>query len=151
MLNLYAFLRVFLSKIHIRSGKRLNSYGSGTPGSGQNAKLIFWNCFQKCFWVNICVCICNFLENTKNKRTLYVKYENKIVKIVKIVKSQVFFIPKPKMFSKSKCTIADTAIDIYPKTFLETVSENQFCILAGSGCPWSVIIQPFSGSKMNFR
>jgi hypothetical protein len=55
------------------------------------------------------------------------------------------------MFSKSKCTIADTATDIYPKTFLETVSENQFCILAGSGCPGSEIIQPFSGSKMNFR
>jgi hypothetical protein len=55
------------------------------------------------------------------------------------------------MFSKSKCTIADTATDIYPKTFLETVSENQFCILAGSGYgPGSVIIQPFSGSKMNF-
>ena len=53
------------------------------------------------------------------------------------------------MFSKSKCTIADTATDIYPKTFLETVSENQFCILAGSGYgPGSVIIQPFSGSKM---
>jgi hypothetical protein len=48
--------------------------------------------------------------------------------------------------------IADTDTDIYPKTFLETVSaENQFCILAGSGRPGSEIIQPFSGSNMNFR
>ena len=84
---------------------------------------------------------------------MYVKYENKIVKIVKIVKIEKnrFFLPKPKMFSKSKCSIADTATDIYPKTFLETVSENQFCILAGSGCPGSEIILPFSGSNMNFR
>ena len=47
--------------------------------------------------------------------------------------------------------IADTDTDIYPKTFLETVSENHFCILAGSGCPGSEIILPFSGSNMNFR
>jgi hypothetical protein len=55
------------------------------------------------------------------------------------------------MFSKSKCKIADTDTDIFPKTFLEIISENQFCILAGSGCPGSEIIQPFSGSNMNFR
>jgi hypothetical protein len=55
------------------------------------------------------------------------------------------------MFSKSNCKIADTDTDIFPKTFLEIISENQFCILAGSGCPGSEIIQPFSGSKMNFR
>jgi hypothetical protein len=56
------------------------------------------------------------------------------------------------MFSKSKCKIADTNTDIFPKTFLEIISENLFCILAGSGYgPGSVINEPFSGSKMNFR
>jgi hypothetical protein len=35
---------------------------------------------------------------------------------------------------------------------LEIISENQFCILAGSGYgSGSVNFQPFSGSKMNFR
>jgi hypothetical protein len=56
------------------------------------------------------------------------------------------------MFSKSNCKIADTDTDIFPKTFLEIISENQFCILAGSGYDTgSVIFHPFSGSKMNFR
>jgi len=68
----------------------------------------------------------------------------------KIVKRKIF-LQKQKMFSKSKCKIADTDKDIFPKTFLEIISENQFCILAGSGRPGSEIIQPFSGSNMNFR
>ncbi len=52
------------------------------------------------------------------------------------------------MFSKSKCTIADTATDIYPKTCLEIISENQCCILAGSGYePGSVIINLFPDLK----
>jgi hypothetical protein len=37
------------------------------------------------------------------------------------------------MFSKSNCKNADTDADIFPKAFLEIISENYFCILAGSG------------------
>jgi hypothetical protein len=52
------------------------------------------------------------------------------------------------MFSKSKCKIADTDKDIFPKTFLEIISENQFCIFAGSGYgPGSVINHLFPDLK----
>jgi hypothetical protein len=54
------------------------------------------------------------------------------------------------MFSKSKCKNADTDADIFPKTFLKIISENYFCILAGSGYrQGSINIHLFSGSKMN--
>ncbi len=47
--------------------------------------------------------------------------------------------------------IADTDTDIFPKTFLDIISENQFCILAGSRSgTGSVIFHLFSGSKMIF-
>jgi hypothetical protein len=52
------------------------------------------------------------------------------------------------MFSKSKCKLADTDTDIFPKTFLDIISENQYCIVAGSGYgPASELIIVFPDLK----
>jgi hypothetical protein len=40
------------------------------------------------------------------------------------LKKEIFFFQKQKMFSKYKCKIADTDTDIFPKAFLEIISEN---------------------------
>jgi hypothetical protein len=124
------------------------NYGSGpVPGSGQTAKLIFEiisrNVFGK-ISVSVSAILHLDFENIFLKNLSFFNFYDFILIPVPVFDIQCSFFC---FFEK----IADTDTDIFPKTFLEIISENQFCILAGSGYgTGSVIFQPFSGSKMIF-